>query len=52
MNQKTAKLLNNYATRHKRKKKEVKKWWLSLTWKEREAERKRLLEELEEEETE
>ncbi len=47
MNQKTAKLLNNYAARQNKKKKEVRRWWLSLNWKQREAERKRILKELE-----
>ncbi len=51
MNQKTVKLLNNYARLHNKKKREVRRWWLSLNWKERTQERKKILKELQQEES-
>ncbi len=46
MNQKTAKLLRSYATYADMNYKELKKWWNSLSWRERTIERKRMIEDL------
>ena len=46
MNRTAAKLLNTYATTTGRSHREVKRWWKSLSWQERTAERKRIEEEL------
>ncbi|GMT49469.1 MAG: hypothetical protein IEMM0008_1008 [bacterium] len=49
MNQRTAKLLNKYASRKGNPKKETKTWWESLSWKEKDKERERIIKELSEE---
>jgi hypothetical protein len=49
MNQRTAKLLKKSATGEGKTPGEIKRWWLSLNWHERTAERKRLRTRLEEE---
>lgn len=46
MNQKTAKLLTKYAAQTNKKKKEVRRWWISLEWHKRHAERERIKKEL------
>ena len=49
MNQKTIRLLDSYALHTDQSKKEVRKWWKLLNWKEKTKERKRIKEELAEE---
>ncbi len=47
MNQRTVRLLNDYARLVNKKPREIRKWWNSLSWKERTRERERILKELE-----
>ena len=49
MNQKTIKLLNAYASKTEQSKKELRKWWNSLSWVEKTREKKRIEAELAEE---
>ena len=44
MNQKTAKLLSRWASKSGKKERELKRWWLTLDRKQREAERKKISE--------
>ncbi|MDQ7052424.1 MAG: hypothetical protein Q9P14_05860 [candidate division KSB1 bacterium] len=47
MNQRTVRLLNDYARLVNKKPREIRKWWNSLSWKDRSRERERILKELE-----
>jgi hypothetical protein len=42
VNQKTAKLLTRWASKSGKKERELKRWWLALDRKQREAERKKI----------
>ncbi len=46
MNRTASKLLTSYATATDRNRKDVKRWWKSLSWQERTLERKRIEQEL------
>ena len=49
MNQKMIKLLNAYASKTDQSKKEIRKWWNSLSWEQKTQERKKIQAELAEE---
>jgi len=46
MNQKTMKMLSRYSSKVGMTIKEAKHWWLALNWKQKTAERKRILAEI------